>query len=409
MIKLKLESRNTMYSRAYLPLLAIAAVLLVVLPACGGDDDDAKTNPFGIESQLITPAANADAIRFAPDGRLFFAEHWTGDIRIVDKDGTLLPDPFAHIDDLFADIQVGLTGLALDPEFATNHYVYAMYTELTAAGPPRRGHPVVVRYTDTNNVGTARTVIIDDLPDVNEVKSFNANGSLGFGPDGYLYLTLGDYDKRAEKGPSGKELPQDLSSPIGKILRVDKSDGSAAPDNPFVSDPSADGRIYAYGFRSAFNFTWNPQTKALYGTDSTGNTCEGVNIIQAGGNYGWPNVGGFPFSDCTLNRPKVPFTYLTRLNLQPADFDSTVGARGMAFISGDTYSVLGDSLAVCESRTQEIRRLVLTPPNFDAATANDLIATDCWLDVIVGPDDLLYYSSLTEIRKLIPPAPSASP
>jgi len=101
MIYFTLESRVTIYSRGYLPLLAIAAVLLLVLPACGGGgDDDAKADPFGIQSQVITPAANADAIQFAPDGRLFFAEHWTGDIRIVGKDGTLIPDPFAHIDDI---------------------------------------------------------------------------------------------------------------------------------------------------------------------------------------------------------------------------------------------------------------------------------------------------------------------
>ena len=223
-----------------------------------------------------------------------------------------------------------------------------MYTKLTADGPPKQGHPVVVRYTDANNVGTDRKVIIDDLPVVNDVKPFNANGSPGFGPDGYLYLTLGDYDKPADKGRSGSGLAQDLTSPIGKILRVNKKDGSAAPDNPFVSDASADGRVFAYGFRSAFNFTWNPQTKALYGTDSTGVTCEGVAIIQAGGNYGWPIVDGFPFSDCTVKRPNPPFTYLTRNNLKPGDFDSTVGARGMTFISGNTYPVLGDSLAVCE-------------------------------------------------------------
>jgi glucose/arabinose dehydrogenase len=402
------------YLRAYLPLLAIGAVLLGVLPACsssgggGGGPTPLPTPAFGLTSEVVTPAAQADALAFAPDGRLFYAEHWTGNIRIVGKDGTPLPDPFAHIDSLWADIEVGLTGIALDPAFATNHYVYAMYTKLTAAGPPKQGHPVVVRYTDANNVGTDMKVIIDNLPDVNEIKAFNANGALGFGPDGYLYLTLGDYDKPADKGPSGIELAQDLSSPIGKILRVNKADGSAAPDNPFVSNAAADGRIFAYGFRGPFNFTWNSQTKALYGADSTGNTCEGVDIILAGGNYGWPNVGGFPFSDCTVNRPNLPFTYLTRNNLKPEDFDSTVGARGMAFISGNIYPALGDSLAVCESRTQEMRRLVLTPPKFDAATANDFIANDCWLDATVGPDGLLYYSNLTEIRKLIPPSTTTS-
>lgn len=388
------------------------AALPVVLVSCGGDGgggDEEEPNPFGLESQVVSPAGNADEIEFAPDGRLFVAEHWTGNVRIIGTDGSMLADPFVHLDDIWADIEVGLTGLALDPDFATNHYVYLLYTQLTASGPPKQGHPIVVRYTDVNNLATDRTVIIDDLPDVNEIKPFNANGSLGFGPDGYLYLTLGDYDKPAELGPTGIELAQDPASPIGKILRVDKADGSPAPDNPFLSDPSADGRIFATGFRSAFNFRWHPVTGGLYGSDSTGTTCEGVSIISSGGNFGWPNVGGFPFSDCSINRPSLPFMYMTREGLKPEDFDSTVGARGKAFITAATYSMLGDSMVVCESRTQLLRRIVLTPPGFDAATANDVIAKDCWLDVITGPDGLIYYSNLTEIRKLVPPAPSASP
>lgn len=397
--------------RLWLSLSAVVVLALTLLSACGGGDDSGgeEENPFGITSEVVAPAANSDAIEFAPDGRLFFVEHWTGDVRIV-KDGQLLPDPFVHVDNVWAAVQVGLTGLALDPDFATNHYVYLMYTKKTADGPPVEGHPVVVRYTENNNTGGSPKVIIDDLPPVNDVKPFNANGSLHFGPDGYLYLTLGDYDEPTKPGPNNKPQAQDLGTPIGKILRVNKQDGSAAPDNPFVNNPDADPRIYAYGFRAAFNFTWNPQTHKLYGTDSTGNTCEGVNIIVAGGNYGWPDVGEFPYSDCAAGRPNVPFTYLTRENLNPQDFDSTVGAMGMEFISGNKYPVLGDSLVVCEARTQLLRRLVLTPPGFDASTANDVIAKNCWLDVTVGPDGLVYYSNLTEIRKLIPPAPStASP
>ena len=382
---------------------------IIAAAACGGGGGEAEPNPFGLTPEVVTSAANVDAMAFAPDGRLFYTEHWTGDIRVVTADGQLLPDPFAHVD-VAGSISLGLTGIALDPDFEDNHYVYLLYSRLLDPGPPLGAKPVLARFTDSNNKGTRMTVLIDDLPEVKPERVFNANGSLHFGPDGYLYVTLGDYDQAQEIGPNGDPLPQDLGTPIGKMLRVNKEDGTAPPDNPFVDDENADARIYAYGFRGAFNFTFNPETDKLYGIDSTGVTCEGVNIIEAGGNYGWPGAAGFPFNDCSAGRPKLPIGYLTQQGRNAVDFDSAVAATGMEFISGDDYVVLGDSLVYCEARTQLLRRLVLPTPRFDSITANDIIARDCWLDVTVGPDGLIYYANLTEIKRLIPPTPApASP
>jgi len=391
-------------------LAGVAAAITVAALACGGGDgEEEEPNPFGLTSQVVTPAANVDAMAFAPDGRLFYAEHWTGDIRIVTADGELLPEPFAHVD-VAASISLGLSGLALDPDFESNHYVYVLYSQLLDPGPPPGAKPALARFTDDNNKGIDMIVLNDDFPEVNPERVFNANGSLHFGPDEYLYFTLGDYDQAQDIGPNGQLLPQDLGTPIGKMLRVSKEDGEAAPDNPFVDDETADPRIFASGFRGAFNFTFHPDTGEIYGADSTGVTCEGIIIIEAGGNYGWPNAVGFPFNDCSAGRSEVPIGYLTQEGRKPEDFDSTVAATGMEFISGDDYAVLGDSLVYCEARTQQLRRLVLAPPNFDSITANDLLARDCWLDVTVGPDGLIYYANLTEIRRLIPPTPTpASP
>src|SRR6267378_115288 len=133
--------------RLGLCLLPFGLLLILASAACGGGDN-AEDNPFGIKSEVVTPAANADAIAFVPDGRLFFVEHWTGAIRVVGKDGKLLPDPFFTFTDVTAGIGWGLSGLAIDPDFASNHYVYAFYTRLARAGPPAVGKPVVVRLTD---------------------------------------------------------------------------------------------------------------------------------------------------------------------------------------------------------------------------------------------------------------------
>jgi glucose/arabinose dehydrogenase len=392
-------------------LLRLSAFLLgttVIAAGCGGGDDE-EENPFGIKSEVVTPAANADAIAFTPDGRLFFVEHWTGAIRIVGADGQLLPDPFATLTDVAAGIGWGLTGLAIDPEFADNHFVYALYTRLTQPGPPPAGRPVLVRFTEDANKAVQQTELITDLPETDPAHPFNANGSLHAGADGHLYFTLGDYDNAKAPGPSGNPRPQDLGTPIGKMLRVSKADGSAPPDNPFVGDPTADPRIFALGFRGAFNFTVNSETDRLYGADSTGLTCEGVFILEAGGNYAWPNVGDFPFADCNLGRTKLLIGYLTKEGRNPGDFDSAAGATGMEFVSAEVYPTLGDGLIVCASATQELRRLVLPAPNFDQITANDVVTRDCWLDVTVSPDGFIYYSNLTEIRRLIPAPPSQSP
>jgi aldose sugar dehydrogenase len=396
-------------NRAFTPLLLSAILSLLVLTAasaCGGGSGE-EENPFGIKSETVVPAANADAIAFTPDGRLFFVEHWTGVIRIVGADGQLLTEPFATLTDVAAGIGWGLTGLAIDPQFADNHYVYALYTKLTQPGPPAAGTPTLVRFTEVDNKGTEPTALITNLPQTDPVHPYNANGSLHFGPDGHLYFTLGDYDNAKAPGPSGQPQPQDLATPIGKMLRVSKADGSAPPDNPFIANPAADPRIFALGFRSAFNFTVNPATDRLYGADSTGLTCEGVYILEPGGNYAWPNVGDFPFADCNLGRTISPAGHLTKLGRNPEGFDSAVGVTGMEFVSGEVYPTLGDGLLVCESATQELRRLVLPAPNFDQITANDIVARDCWLDVTVSPDGFVYYANLTEIRRLIPPPPES--
>jgi glucose/arabinose dehydrogenase len=404
-----------------LKLLLGLTLVTAVAVACGGGDGDGGDSgggngdgpeetpgPFAQPSEVVTPAANVDAMEFAPDGRLFYVEHWTGNIRIVSAEGELLEEPFAHVD-VPLSVALGLTGLALDPDFETNGYVYILYSQLLSEGPPAESKPALARFTDEDNTGTEMTVLIDDLPEVNPERSFNVNGTLHFGPDGFLYFTLGDYDQAQEIGPNGQPLPQDLGSPVGKMLRVNKEDGSASADNPFVGDPSADPRIYAYGFRGAFNFVFHPETGVLYGSDNSGSICEEINIIEPGGNYGWTQATETPFSDCpTL--PGTPAIHFPRAEpgLSPESLGSSVGVSGMEFISGDDYPALGDSLVFCESGTERLRRVVLAPPSFDRVTADDVISLDCWLDVTVGPDGLVYYANLTEIRRLTPATPSSA-
>jgi len=372
----------------------VAFLFLLVLglaSACGGGEE----SPFNVKSEVVVRADHPMAMAFAPDGRLFYGEQITGNIRVVNADGKLQEEPFAHVE-AYAALQWGLTGLALDPQFATNHFVYVYYTELRQK-EPIIGVPVVVRFTDQNGRGAEQQVIVGDLPNTAvHHEGINANGRIHFGPDGFLYVSVGDYD--AGETP----FAQDLSSPIGKLLRVNKSDGSAAAGNPFIDKPGTDPRIYAYGFRVPFDFAFHPDTKTLYGTDNTPVTCEEINIIKPGTNYGWPTVGTFPWADCNAGEGTHGIGFLPKPDARPEDFLSVVSVSGLGFASARVYPTMGDSMVVCESLTSLLQRVTLAAPQFDRVTANDTVVKDCKLGLTISPDGLIYYSTDTEIRKLVP-------
>ena len=365
-----------------------ALPLLFLVSACGGDG-----NPFGVKSELLTKADHPAAMAFAPDGRLFYAEQFTGSIRVVSAEGELLEEPFAQVE-VALYLEWGLTGLAVDPDFGKNHYVYAFLTEPVDPDSPI-GRPAVVRFTERNNKGADPKVIVDDLPEtLPAAPGFNANGSIHFGPDGFLYVSLGDYDT--------PPLVQDLSTPEGKILRVSKEDGSSPDDNPFADDPEADPRIFAYGFREPFDFAFHPETGRLYGSDNTPVSCEELNLIEAGANYGWPDVGEFPFEDCLAGDQVAAIHFFAKEEMEPGGFLSFVEVSGLEFVSANVYPLLSDAVLICESQTKFMRRLVLTGSSFDQVTDDDVIADDCQMDIAASPGGIVYYSNETEIRRLVP-------
>jgi len=172
------------------------------------------------------------------------------------------------------------------------------------------------------------------------------------------------------------------------------------PNNPFADQPSADPRIFAYGFNRAFDFTFRRQSGQVYGTDNTA-SCEELNLIKAGENYGWPDVGTFPFSDCAAGEQVKAIYFFAREGMKPGDFLSVVTVSGLAFVSAQVYPLLGDSLLVCEEDTKLMRRLVLSGPNFDQAGDDGVVIEDCQMDITVDPDGTVYYSNEKEIRRLV--------
>lgn len=408
-----------------LPLLFLtAALLLLFAVACGGDDGTTVGSPtppptvynFGLNSEVVAGDGNADnvsAIAFAPDGRMFYAQQFAGEagdqgvIRVIGADGVLQNEPFASISVAnYLGLDWGLTGLALDPDFATNRYVYAFYT---AVAGDNIGKPTLIRFTDSNGIGTEQTVISNDFPETfPNFQGYNANGEIHFGPDGYLYASIGDYDQGTSKPEVGGHPDQviSLSTPIGKLLRMDKTDGSAPPGNPFAGDPEADPRVFAYGFRDPFSFAFDSVSN-IYGTDNTPDTCEELNLIKAGESYGWPSEWVFPFADCAAGSGTQPIYNLSRDGTQPGDFLSFVESQGLNFLTGSSYSQLGDSLLVCQSEKSVVRDVAspgalrqITMASAETVASSAIVVNDCRGEVAVN-DGVVYYTTKTEIRKLI--------
>jgi glucose/arabinose dehydrogenase len=229
-----------------------------------------------------------------PDGsgRLFVLER-AGRIRIADSSGELKPTPFLDVsDDTSTGTEEGLLGLAFDPGFTQNGYVYVDRTATDASVQ-------VVRYTvskdqpDVVDPATAQSILA-----IPKQSKFHNGGTLAFGPDGFLYVSVGD-DEASDKA-------QDLSSVVGKILRIDVD--SAQPyaipaSNPFASREGARGEIWSYGLRNPWRFSFDRATGDMWIGDVGDARWEEIDFQPAGShggeNYGWPMNEGAECVDPT--------------------------------------------------------------------------------------------------------------
>jgi glucose/arabinose dehydrogenase len=356
---------------------------------CGGSG---VSKISGVESEpFVTAGGSITSLAFAPDGRLFLTQQNNGDVRIITPDGELLPEPFAHVDPATGG-EWGLLGVAIDPEFEDNGYVYIYYTE--PAGGENLARPVLMRFTDVDNEGENPERLIE-FPTANPEVKAHVGGGLHFGPDGYLYLSIGETERR--------ELAQDLSSPLGKMLRLTR-DGEAAPDNPFVDQPGADPRVYAYGLRNSFAFDFDPESGRIYASENGPSTCDELNIIEAGQNYGWPESFFTQGPELPCENPgAVEPIYLYALpGKEPNDLPSNVGPAGVQFVSGEVYPALGDGLLVCEFNTKFMRRLQFSGPANDQVIDDSVAVEDCAVAITSDSDGVIYYSNRGDILRLVP-------
>jgi glucose/arabinose dehydrogenase len=216
-------------------------------------------------------------LAFAPDGRIFFTERG-GTLRVIEK-GKLAAEPvFQFGDGLYKEAEAGVLGLALDPGFETNHYMYVYHTYQNNGKPTNR----VVRLIEQGGKAKLDQVILDGLPG----NRIHDGGRVKFGPDGMLYVTNGD--------AASPSLAQQVEQLAGKILRL-QPDGKVPKDNPFPGSP-----VYSLGHRNPQGLAWHPVTKQLYSTEHGQTAHDELNRIEPGANYGWPLIEG----DASQARPE---------------------------------------------------------------------------------------------------------
>ncbi len=274
-----------------------------------GNTDDALGKNSGTGSTMVT------SMKFAPDGRLFFDEKNTGEIRIMTPDGKILDKPFASVQDVYVSWEQGMLGLTLDPDFQTNHYVYVYYTALVDTQKGDGGKVInrVLRFTEKDNVGTDMKVLLDNIP---ASRGFHSGGALAVGPDDKLYITVGDATEHI--------FAQDPSIVIGKILRINK-DGTIPADNPYPNSP-----VYTIGHRNMYGIT--------FGKDGTGVVTENgdfhydeINVIQKGGNYGFP----------TMQPPNLPPERANNSSIKPLrTYYDTIAPTQLIYYDGDAVPEL---------------------------------------------------------------------
>jgi glucose/arabinose dehydrogenase len=237
------------------------------------------------ETQFASGFSNPTAMAFAPDGRLFVCQQ-TGQLRIF-KNGTLLATPFVTLT-VDASGERGLLGVAFDPNFATNNFIYVYYTATTP-----QVHNRVSRFTasagnpDVAAAGSELPIL--DLNNLSGATNHNG-GAIHFGPDGKLYISVGENANPANS--------QSLGNLLGKILRIN-SDGTFPADNPttfpgLAGSPTGNNRaIWSVGLRNPYTFVFQPGTGRMFINDVGQNTWEEINDGIAGSNYGWSICEGF--------------------------------------------------------------------------------------------------------------------
>jgi glucose/arabinose dehydrogenase len=373
---------NSSSGRARRPAFSFIFASCLIL--CAAFETRAATVPAGFTDTLVAgDLANATAMAMAPDGRIFVCLQ-NGALRVV-KNGALLPTPF-HTVAVNALGERGLLGVAFDPNFNTNGFVYVYYT--TASSPI---HNRVSRFTANGDVAVAgsETVLLD-LNNLSTATNHNG-GAMHFGPDGKLYVAVGE-----NAMPSNS---QTLGNLLGKMLRLN-ADGSIPTDNPFYNTASGQNRaIWALGLRNPYTFNFQPGTGRMFINDVGQNAVEEINDGIAGSNYGWPNCEG-ACANPNFRDPVFQYTHAQGCAITGGVFYNPATQQFPAGYAGKYFYA-----DFCTSWIRLLDPSSLTATEF-------LTGASSPVDLLVSPDGSLYYlqrGANGQLRRIQYPAGQTPP
>jgi glucose/arabinose dehydrogenase len=354
-------------------VIAIVLATQVVTQKCSPDSDQPNSGgtppaPSGEVFQtqdgvrfsvevLITNLEVPWEMAFAPDGRLFVTER-PGRVRIVNL-SSRTSEVALTVDDVFAQGEAGLLGLALDPDFAQTRLVYVYYTAAASGRAVNR----VARYREVAGRLAERAILLDNIP----AATIHDGGRIRFGPDGLLYITVGD--------ASNSSLAQDVASLAGKVLRINR-DGTTPRGNAFGSP------LYSWGHRNPQGIDWHPATGDLWASEHGNSSNDEINVIQGGANYGWPQIEGAQ----TMTAMETPAAF----------YNPTVAPSGASFYRGQRFPQFVNNLFVGTLRGTHIVRLRLEAGPSRRILAQERLVSDRFgriRDVVSGPDGYLYFAT----------------
>ncbi len=273
----------------------LAALVFIGLVSC--DSNDTITEPINEEGKtiaLIEPFPNLSfnqPLDFqVPDGdadRIFVAEK-RGRIVVFENDAaTTTKTDFLNLSNISTSSEQGLLGLAFHPNYSANGYFYVCYT-------PSASLSVISRFTVSTDANIANAGSEEVLLEIPQPFTNHNGGQLTFGPDGFLYIAVGD----GGGGGDPENHAQNRTNLLGNILRIDvdnRENGlnyAIPPSNPFVDQAQVRPEIYAYGLRNPWRMSFDAQNGSLWTGDVGQGEREEINVITSGGNYGWKILEG---------------------------------------------------------------------------------------------------------------------
>ncbi len=318
-------------------------------------------------------------LSFLPGGTDMLVTELPGSLRII-RDGVLDPVPIAGWPDESLDSQ-SLNSVLLHPQFEQNRMLYFSY----------------IKGGDSGTTVAAARARFDGkaLSDVEEIFVADAWGSgatagrAEFGPDGMLYLTVGDRDAgNVTDDPSYRMLAQSLDSHVGKVLRL-RDDGSAPNDNPFVGRSDAKPEIYTYGHRNAQGLAWHPETGELWATEIGPLAGDELNRLIPGSNYGWPvvSLGKIYTGNLASEQP----WWRPGMEMPVMFWVPAISPSSLMIYDGDQFPLWNGHFFIGGLSGQQLQRVAFNQPLQAERRESLLVPLDARVrDVRQGPDGNIY-------------------